>query len=354
MPNRIDLIVHYLACFKAGLVATPLNYRYTHREIDHALAVSGARALLAHVERHEDVAASELAGELRAGRRSPTRPRAAAARRGRRVAPRASTALLESEPLPAAPQPDPAEPAAIFFTSGSTGPAKGVTHTRDSLRWMIASAAAAFELDGRGRLPARLLDVPHRLLPLGAEHALGRRPGGRRADLRQPRAAAAAARAAADGAGDDPGGAAGPGPRPRPAAARLRLAADLPLRLRQGLDRAAARVRRRRRLPDRRGLRDDRGRPGDAEPALGRRSSRARSGGRSAASASPCASEDGEPVGAEAVGRIWIRTRSQHGRLLGGAGGDRGGRCATAGSTPATSPAPTRTATSGSSAARSR
>ena len=29
MPNRIDLVVHYLACFKAGLVATPLNYRYT-------------------------------------------------------------------------------------------------------------------------------------------------------------------------------------------------------------------------------------------------------------------------------------------------------------------------------------
>jgi acyl-coenzyme A synthetase/AMP-(fatty) acid ligase len=35
----------------------------------------------------------------------------------------------------------------IFFTSGSTGPAKGVTHSRETLRWMIASAAAAFELD---------------------------------------------------------------------------------------------------------------------------------------------------------------------------------------------------------------
>ena len=58
MPNRIDLVVHYLACFKAGLVATPLNYRYTFREIDHALEVSGAGALLAHVERAEDLAAS--------------------------------------------------------------------------------------------------------------------------------------------------------------------------------------------------------------------------------------------------------------------------------------------------------
>src|SRR5690348_7508754 len=67
MPNRIDLVVHYLACFKAGLVATPLNYRYTHGEIDHALRVSGARALLAHAERAADVAASELAGGLELG-----------------------------------------------------------------------------------------------------------------------------------------------------------------------------------------------------------------------------------------------------------------------------------------------
>ena len=29
---------------------------------------------------------------------------------------------------------------------GSTGPAKGVTHSNYSLRWMIASAGAAFEL----------------------------------------------------------------------------------------------------------------------------------------------------------------------------------------------------------------
>src|SRR5262249_34009446 len=52
------------------------------------------------------------------------------------------------EPLPrASDDPDPGEPAVIFFTSGSTGPAKGVTHTRETLRWMIAAAAGAFELD---------------------------------------------------------------------------------------------------------------------------------------------------------------------------------------------------------------
>jgi long-chain acyl-CoA synthetase len=162
MPNRIDLVVHYLACFKAGLIATPLNYRYTHREIDHALAVSGARALLAHVERYEDVAASELAAGLDLGTigyrdaESPT----VSGRSGTAEASGPWTLQFanlisvvelsrpiggETSTTPVS-EVDPAAPAVIFFTSGSTGPAKGVTHTRESLRWMIASAAAAFGL----------------------------------------------------------------------------------------------------------------------------------------------------------------------------------------------------------------
>ncbi len=145
MPNRIDLVVHYLACFKAGFVTTPLNYRYTFREIDHALEVSGARALLAHVERVEDIAASRLAGSLACGIIAYRDEEMA--RRDDVAWPHSFSELLGSEPLVADPAPDPASPAAIFFTSGSTGPAKGVTHTRDSLRWMIASAAVAFELD---------------------------------------------------------------------------------------------------------------------------------------------------------------------------------------------------------------
>jgi acyl-CoA synthetase (AMP-forming)/AMP-acid ligase II len=145
MPNRIDLVVHYLACFKAGLVATPLNYRYTHREIDHALTVSGARALLAHVERAEDVAASELAGALELGTIGYGAGELAAGAEAGEGA-HEFEALLAAEPLPAPVATRPEDAAAIFFTSGSTGPAKGVTHSGESLRWMIASAAHAFGL----------------------------------------------------------------------------------------------------------------------------------------------------------------------------------------------------------------
>jgi long-chain acyl-CoA synthetase len=68
LPNRGALIVHYLACIRAGLVAIPLNYRYQAPEIDHALEVSGAAVIIAHVERDEDLTKSSLAGRLPLGR----------------------------------------------------------------------------------------------------------------------------------------------------------------------------------------------------------------------------------------------------------------------------------------------
>ena len=74
MPNRPRLVAHYIACFRAGLVATPLNYRYTAAEIDHALDVSGARALLVHAERESDLDESRLAGLLPLGRIGYPRP----------------------------------------------------------------------------------------------------------------------------------------------------------------------------------------------------------------------------------------------------------------------------------------
>ncbi|MEX2256089.1 MAG: class I adenylate-forming enzyme family protein [Acidimicrobiia bacterium] len=138
MPNRTLLAVHYLAAFKAGLVVTPLNYRYAAPEIDHALEVSAASALVVHAERADDLAARRLAPRLPRG--VITYGAAGAS------APTVGALIARTGPQIEMGSPDPSAPAAIFFTSGSTGPAKGVTHSLETLGWMTASAVAGLEL----------------------------------------------------------------------------------------------------------------------------------------------------------------------------------------------------------------
>ena len=138
MPNRAALIVHYLACMKAGLVGVPLNYRYTIPEIDRALKVSGASILLAHAERKGDLIGCARVRELPHGTVLYE-----SGEQGRPDFRAMTDATPAKQDLPVH---NASDPAFIFFTSGSTGPAKGVTHSYGSLGWMFASAAAALEL----------------------------------------------------------------------------------------------------------------------------------------------------------------------------------------------------------------
>jgi acyl-coenzyme A synthetase/AMP-(fatty) acid ligase len=138
MPNRAALIIHYIACMKSGLVSVPLNYRFTILEINRALVVSEASVLLAHAERGRELAGSPAVRDLPHGLifYDPQKER------------RPSFWDLIATP-PARkerPVPKASDPAFIFFTSGSTGPAKGVTHSYETVGWMFATVAAALEL----------------------------------------------------------------------------------------------------------------------------------------------------------------------------------------------------------------
>jgi long-chain acyl-CoA synthetase len=138
MPNRGALLVHYLACLRAGLVATPLNYRYQAPEIDHALAVSGATLLVAHAERSDMIERSALIAKLPLGRISY----GAETRDARRL----EELLTIDGPAVDLPAIELDSPAFIFFTSGSTGKPKGVTHSHRSFGWLVASAMTGLAL----------------------------------------------------------------------------------------------------------------------------------------------------------------------------------------------------------------
>jgi long-chain acyl-CoA synthetase len=139
MPNRAELVIHNLACMKAGFASTPLNYRYQAPEIDYALEVSGASALFHHAERDADLALSKLADKLPLGRIS------FGAADGRTPS---FEQFMQIEP-PALDIPTPTldTPSFIFFTSGSTGKPKGVTHSHRSFGIIVASTIAGFELN---------------------------------------------------------------------------------------------------------------------------------------------------------------------------------------------------------------
>jgi acyl-CoA synthetase (AMP-forming)/AMP-acid ligase II len=62
LPNSLESVVCYLACFRMRLVAVPLDYQYHPFQIGYALGHSGASILISH---HDRIAGLDEAGALK-------------------------------------------------------------------------------------------------------------------------------------------------------------------------------------------------------------------------------------------------------------------------------------------------
>lgn len=125
LPNCFETLLSYLACFKGGFVAVPLDYNYRAPQINYALRHSGTRLFIAHAERQAELAEVEtvpmsltIVGDP-AGNESRTFE-----------APGGFLSGAETE-LPTEFRSD--DVAVVFYTSGTTSRPKGVTLTRAAM-----------------------------------------------------------------------------------------------------------------------------------------------------------------------------------------------------------------------------
>ena len=109
--NSIEAVQLLLAAFRAGLVAVPVNLRLKSAEIDHIFEHSAARICFS------EPTLAAVAEEARSGG-CPE------------IVMHFPALTTKSAPLP---EVNPAQPALILYTSGTTARPKGVTHTHRSL-----------------------------------------------------------------------------------------------------------------------------------------------------------------------------------------------------------------------------
>ena len=137
MRNRTEFVELYLACFRIGAVAVPLNHRFQADEVAFACNHCGAKLLITDgplYSRIQDVKseiptleAIYLYGDVPAG---------------------AEHAWTQVDVSSGSDWPtiDDADPAMILYTSGSTGKPKGVVHTHRSILDTAAGRAATQRL----------------------------------------------------------------------------------------------------------------------------------------------------------------------------------------------------------------
>src|SRR5215510_6143440 len=142
MPNRVEFIGLFLACVKAGVIVVPINALYREREIGHIVADSEPKAV---------VTTRELAPFVPAGVPVWDVDELAAA-----------ADSLEGSRMRTALDGD--DPAAIVYTSGTTGRSKGAVLTHNNFAANAVNLLACWRITSEDRYLA--------VLPLFHVHGL--------------------------------------------------------------------------------------------------------------------------------------------------------------------------------------
>ncbi|MFC9518218.1 AMP-binding protein [Nocardiaceae bacterium NPDC056970] len=126
--NRIELIDLILGCAWLGAVAVPLNTAFRGDALSHVLAASGARRLLVEPEYVARVEGAGFRGE-------------------RWIVGSGSAPQPDSAPVPPEAAISSLDPAAVLFTSGTTGLPKGVLCPHAQFLWWGRGVGASLDLD---------------------------------------------------------------------------------------------------------------------------------------------------------------------------------------------------------------
>ena len=141
LPNCLEIILCYFACLRIGAVAVPLNLRFGPELLCHVINHSGARLLVCDPDRFAVL--EKLRPELPevkdfyvTGRHSDLAG----------VGPFDDLLAAPTFSRTRGPAPTDASPAAIYYTSGTTGLPKAVIHTHGSLQQAARNQTAAVGL----------------------------------------------------------------------------------------------------------------------------------------------------------------------------------------------------------------
>ena len=133
LANSIEIVIAYYACFKAGLIAVPINTRFAAAEIAYVVGHSEARAYIGQPDLF--VHAAKATAQV------PLRYMVGNDAQGLLSF---NDLLAPGSPAAAMPVIDLDAPTVVLYTSGTTARPKGVIHTRRSLAATTAASADAF------------------------------------------------------------------------------------------------------------------------------------------------------------------------------------------------------------------